>query len=262
MNPQPSTPVRVAIYTRISTDEVTQPYSLDAQTAALEKYAEAHGWEIVRRYSDQASGAKSDRPGLQKMLRHAKLGHFDLVLVYRLDRFSRSSLLTLNLLGSLDEAGVAFQSMTESFDTSTPGGRMFMQMLAAFAEHERALIIDRVRNGQKRKAARGKWVGGPAPYGYTIGGDSTLVIETAESVIVGEIFAAMPSGWKARERSRTGSTTTATAPAAASGSTTRSCVASSATAPTSARSTGPATPPPTRTTRSSPCRCSTGRRRS
>lgn len=159
--------MRIATYTRISTDEAHQPYSLDAQATRLGSYvASQEGWAIVRRESDQKSGATLDRPGLQKLLREGEAGRFDLLLVYRVDRVARSVRGLAQIIERLDEAGVLFRSATEPFDTSSPAGRMMVQMLGVFAEFERATIVERVIAGMERKAARGEWAAGQVPYGY------------------------------------------------------------------------------------------------
>jgi DNA invertase Pin-like site-specific DNA recombinase len=153
---------RVAIYIRRSTDEDHQPFSLEAQETKLRAFVASQpgDWQIVAVYSDDASGATTDRPELQKALRAARAGLFDTMLVYRVDRFSRSLRDLTTLLDDLDEAEVVFRSATEPFDTSTPVGRMLVQMLGVFAEFERETIIDRVINGMERKAAKGLSTGG------------------------------------------------------------------------------------------------------
>jgi len=161
--------MRVATYTRISTDEDHQPYSLEAQAERLGAYVKSQpDWELTRRFSDQASGASTERPGLKRALAEARAGRFDLLLVYRVDRFSRSVRGLAQLLEDLDAAGVAFRSATEPFDTTTAAGRMMVQMLGVFAEFERATIVDRVIAGMERKAARGGWCGGSRPFGYDV----------------------------------------------------------------------------------------------
>jgi site-specific DNA recombinase len=182
--------MRVAIYLRISTDETHQPYSLEAQETKLRAYiASQDDWHLTAVYPDQASGATTDRPKLRKALAAARAGRFDLLLVYRVDRFSRSVRGLAQLLEELDQAGVAFRSATEPFDTATPAGRMMVQMLAVFAEFERATIIDRVINGMERKAARGEWCGGERPFGYLVDSDTgTLVVKEDEAPIVEFIF--------------------------------------------------------------------------
>jgi DNA invertase Pin-like site-specific DNA recombinase len=159
--------VRVATYTRISTDEEHQPYSLEAQETRLAAYiASQDGWELTRRYTDRMTGSTLERPELQRALADARVERFDLLLVYRVDRLSRSVRGLAQILEELDHSHVVFRSATEPFDTGTPAGRMMVQMLGVFAEFERATLVDRVIAGMERKAATGGWLGGPNPYGY------------------------------------------------------------------------------------------------
>ena len=182
--------MRVAIYRRISTDEEHQPYSLEAQEQRLAAYVESQpDWQLVRTFTDQASGATLDRPDLNRALTEARAGRYDLLLVYRVDRFARSVRGLATLLEALDQAGVAFRSATEPFDTTTAAGRMMVQMLGVFAEFERATIIDRVISGMERKAARGEWCGGSRPYGYVIDpATGHLQAEPGEASLVKAIF--------------------------------------------------------------------------
>lgn len=184
--------VRVAVYTRRSTDDEHQPFSIDAQDTKLAAYvASQPGWHIVERFTDDASGATVDRPGLRKALAAAKASRYDLLLVYRLDRFTRRIRDLAILMDELDKADVHFRSATEPFDTSTPAGRMLVQMLGVFAEFEREIIIDRVRNGMERKAAKGKWTGGSVPYGYQLDRDLDIPVpDAAEAAVVRQIFTA------------------------------------------------------------------------
>ena len=182
--------MRIATYTRISTDETNQPYSLGAQAERLAAYISSQdAWEHVANYQDQASGAKLERPGLRRALADAALGRFDVLLVYRVDRLCRSVGLLADLLGRLDQAGVGFRSATEPFETTTPSGRMMMQMLGVFAEFERASIIERVVMGMGRKAAQGGWIGGHQPLGYRRAPEGgRLVVEEAEAAVVRRVF--------------------------------------------------------------------------
>jgi len=135
------------------------------------------------------SGAQLERPSLQRALLEAKAKRFDLLLVYRVDRLARSVRGLAQILEELDAAGVAFRSATEPFDTSSPAGRMNVQMLGVFAEFERATIIDRVIAGMERKAARGEWCGGQRPFGYLIDSStSTLAAKDDEAPLVPYIF--------------------------------------------------------------------------
>ena len=160
--------VRVRKYRRRSTNEENQPYSIEAQDARLDPFIQSQeGWVFDGEYADDASGATLNRDGLQKALRDAKAGLYDVLVVYRIDRLTRSIRGLLDIVDALNEAGVALVSASEHFDTHTPVGRMVMQILAVFAEFERAIIIDRVVAGMERKAAAGGWTGGTHPVGYT-----------------------------------------------------------------------------------------------
>ncbi|MDQ7905938.1 recombinase family protein [Phytohabitans sp. ZYX-F-186] len=161
--------VRVAIYTRRSTDEENQPFTVKVQESKLDSYvASQDGWAIVARYSDDVSGAKIDRRGLGLALAAARAGEFDVLLVYRVDRFSRRICDLVMLLDELDASGVVFRSATEPFDTAAPVGRMLVHMLGVFAEFERDVIIDRVVSGMEKKASKGQWTLGIPPYGYAV----------------------------------------------------------------------------------------------
>jgi site-specific DNA recombinase len=186
----PDSVLRVALYTRRSTDDEHQPYSIEAQTQRLHAYvASQPGWQITAAFTDDASGATLDRPGLASALNAARVGRFDLLLVYRLDRFSRRIRDLAALMDDLDSARVAFRSATEPFDTTSAAGRLFVQMLGAFAEFEREVIIDRVIGGMERKAATGAWTHGPRPYGYLVNPDNHhLVPHPDEQHVVAEIF--------------------------------------------------------------------------
>jgi site-specific DNA recombinase len=161
--------VRVATYTRRSTDEENQPFTVEAQESRLDCFvASQDGWLIVARYSDDVSGAKIDRRGLGLALAAARAGEFDVLLVHRVDRFSRRIRDLVMLLDELDTIGVVFRSATEPFDTATPVGRMLVHMLGVFAEFERDVIIDRVVSGMEKKASKGQWTLGTPPYGYAV----------------------------------------------------------------------------------------------
>ena len=183
--------VRVATYTRISTDEENQPFSLESQEQRLGAFIQSQdGWELARQFTDRMSGSTLDRPDLQRALSEARMNRYDLLLVYRLDRLTRSVRGLAQVLEDLDRCKVAFRSATEPFDTATPAGRMMVQMLGVFAEFERATIIDRVVAGMERKAARGGWLGTPVPFGYRHGSgeDRGLVPDENQAPVVALIF--------------------------------------------------------------------------
>lgn len=182
--------VRVGIYVRRSTNDEHQPYSIEAQDTRLGAYIDSQpGWRLVKRFHDDASGASTQRPSLTTAMTAARAGVIDVLLVYRVDRFSRNLRDMVTLLDELDQAGVVFRSATEPFDTSTPMGRMLVQMLGMFAQFERDTIIDRVIAGMERKAAKGKWKGGRRPFGYLLDKTThTLTPHTPEAAIVRLIF--------------------------------------------------------------------------
>ena len=182
--------VRVATYGRISTDEINQPYSLGAQRDRLEAYvASQDGWQILARYEDRASGKSLARPSLAAARTADAKREFDLLLVYRVDRLSRNIGQLGVLIEELDKAGVAFRSASKPFDTSTPAGRMMMQMLGVFAEFERASIVERIGAGMERKAKLGGWTVGTYPFGYRkLDGAVGPSIDPAAAPIVREIF--------------------------------------------------------------------------
>jgi site-specific DNA recombinase len=129
------------------------------------------------------------RPGLQRALAAARAGPIDVLLVYRVDRLTRSLRDLVTLLDDLDRAGVVFRSATEPFDTATAMGRLLVQMLGMFAQFERDAIIDRVIARMERKAAAGKWKGGRRPFGYQVDATAqTLVADPREAAVDRLIF--------------------------------------------------------------------------
>ncbi|ABD13339.1 Recombinase [Frankia casuarinae] len=182
--------VRVGIYLRRSTDDENQPYTIEAQEERLRSYVDSQpNWIVALRFADDASGATTERKDLQRALAAARNGLIDVLLVYRVDRLSRSLRDTVDLLEELEQAGVVFRSATEPFDTATPIGRMLLQILAMFAQFERDMIIDRVIAGMERKAAKGLWKGGRRPFGYQVDKIAKkLIIDVAEATIVRLIF--------------------------------------------------------------------------
>ena len=183
--------VRVALYVRISTDEETQIYSLGAQEKTLRKFAEDKGWTVARVYREQESGAKfEERPALQEALDEADQGAFDVFLVVRTDRLTRSTRALQKILERLEGAGVVLRAALEPFDTSEASGRFMLQMMAAMSTYERELIIDRIKRGNKEKASRGFWLGPNPPYGYERDPSDArlLTIVDSEAAVVRRIF--------------------------------------------------------------------------
>lgn len=162
--------MRVALYPRVSTlEQATEGYSIGEQVERMTKFCEAKGWEVYKIYTDAGySGASLDRPALQDIIEDAEKDVFDMVLVYKLDRLSRSQKDVLYLVEDVfDKHGIFFSSMTENFDTSTPFGKAMLGILAVFAQLEREQIKERMAMGKDARAKIGKWNGGRMiPIGY------------------------------------------------------------------------------------------------
>jgi site-specific DNA recombinase len=161
--------MRVALYPRVSGHEQEDNYSIPEQIERMKKYCEAKDWIVYKIYTDSVqSGADMDRPGLQSMIKDCEAGKVDMVLVYKLDRLSRSQKDTMYLIEDVFEKNnVGFTSMTENFDTSTAHGKFIIGILAVFAQLERSKITERTTLGKKARAADGKWHGGRwIPIGY------------------------------------------------------------------------------------------------
>ena len=134
---------------------------METRILTLRDYAKARGWEIFEIYEEKMSGSKEDRPELQKLLSSAQKRKFDIVLVFRFDRFARSSKQLINSLDFFQSVGIDFVSYQENIDTTTPAGKMMFTMISAFAEFERSIIQERVRAGLAKAKAKGKKLGRP-----------------------------------------------------------------------------------------------------
>jgi DNA invertase Pin-like site-specific DNA recombinase len=147
-----------AVYARVSTTD-QEP---ENQLAELRRYAEARGWELTKEYVDRGvSGAKDRRPALDQLLADAKRRKFDVLVCWRLDRLGRSLKHLIALLDELQSLGVAFVSLAEGIDATTPAGKLQMHILGAIAEFERGRIVERVNAGIARARAQGKKLGRP-----------------------------------------------------------------------------------------------------
>ena len=150
---------KVAIYVRVSSlHQAIEGYSIGQQQDALTKYCEAMNWAIYDVYTDAGfSGGKIDRPAMEKLITDAKMGKFDTVLVYKLDRLSRSVQDTLSLVRDIfNENNIGFVSLQENIDTSTAMGNLFLTLLSAIAEFEREHIKERMQMGRYGRAKSGK----------------------------------------------------------------------------------------------------------
>jgi DNA invertase Pin-like site-specific DNA recombinase len=184
---------RCAIYTRKSTSAgLEQEFnSLDAQREACDGFIQRQpGWKLINeRYDDGGfTGANTDRPAFQRLLADIDAGKIDVVVVYKVDRLSRSLLDFAKVMERFNAAGVSFVSVTQNFSTADAMGRLTLNMLMSFAEFEREMIAERTRDKIAAARRKGKWTGGSVPLGYTVE-DKRLVVNELEAVTVREIFA-------------------------------------------------------------------------
>lgn len=189
--------MRVALYIRVSTeDQAREGYSIQAQRNKLEAYCVSQGWDVVGFYIDDGYSAKDlERPEMKRMLKHIEQGLIDCVLVYRLDRLTRSVLDLYKLLEIFEKHNCKFKSATEVYDTTSAMGRMFITIVAAMAQWERENLAERVRMGMQEKARQGKWAVSTAPLGYDIDRETDkLVINQQEAVVVRKIYDMYLSG--------------------------------------------------------------------
>jgi site-specific DNA recombinase len=186
--------VRCAIYTRKSSEEgLEQEFnSLQAQREACEAFIDSQwheGWIRVRASYDDGgfSGATMDRPALQQLLADIKAGRVDTIVVYKIDRLTRSLADFAKIVEILDAKGASFVSVTQQFNTTTSMGRLTLNVLLSFAQFEREVIGERIRDKIAASKKKGMWMGGVPPMGYQVQ-DRKLVIVDSEAGIVRFIF--------------------------------------------------------------------------
>ncbi|MGA8873441.1 MAG: recombinase family protein, partial [Candidatus Acidiferrales bacterium] len=152
--------MKAAIYARVSTLNKGQDPKL--QLREISEFCERRGWAVAAEYVDAGvSGAKDRRPELDKLMADAHRRRFDVLIVWKFDRFARSVSHLLRALETFNALGIAFVSLTEGIDTSTPAGKLVFTILGAVAELERSLICERVRAGLRNARAKGKRLGRP-----------------------------------------------------------------------------------------------------
>jgi DNA invertase Pin-like site-specific DNA recombinase len=193
----PPTPVRrlrCAVYTRKSTDEgLDREFNtLDAQRDACEAYVASQrqeGWCLIRDHYDDGgfSGGTLERPALQRLLRDIEAGRVDVVVVYKIDRLSRSLMDFSRLVETFEAHGVTFVSVTQSFNTTTSMGRLTLNILLSFAQFEREVIGERIRDKFAASRARGMWMGGKVPLGYDVR-ERKLIPHPGEAGTVRRVF--------------------------------------------------------------------------
>ena len=154
-----ATKPKVAIYARVSTADKGQ--DLDTQLLPLKHYAASRNWAIAEVYADKASGAKERRPALDRLMAAAFRREFQAVVVYRFDRFARSTKHLVTALDEFRELGIDFVSINERLDTGTPMGKAMFTIISAFAELERSIIQERVRDGLAKAREKGVTLGRP-----------------------------------------------------------------------------------------------------
>ena len=186
--------VRCAIYTRKSTEEgLDQSFnSLDAQREACEAYIRSQageGWHALpARYDDGGfSGGNLGRPAMQRLLADVDSGKIDVIVVYKVDRLTRSLLDFSKIVERLDVRGVSFVSVTQAFNTTTSMGRLTLNVLLSFAQFEREVTGERIRDKIAASKAKGMWMGGNIPLGYDLH-ERCLIVNTSEAETVRHIF--------------------------------------------------------------------------
>ena len=187
-------PLRCAIYTRKSTEHgLEQEFnSLDAQREACEAYIKSQsfqGWKTLpQQYNDPAySGGNLDRPALKRLLADFKAGKVDVIVVYKIDRLTRSLADFAKLVEAFDSKSVSFVAVTQQFNTTTSMGRLTLNVLLSFAQFERELSAERVRDKVAASRRKGKWTGGTVPLGY-VAKEKKLIIHKSEAKTVRTIF--------------------------------------------------------------------------
>ncbi len=194
MNAKGRKVVRCAIYTRVSTDQgLEQDFnSLDAQYDASQAYikSQAHaGWTLIRnKYDDGGfSGGNTERPALQRLLADVRTGKIDIIIVYKVDRLTRSLADFAKLVELFDQHSVSFVSVTQQFNTTTSMGRLTLNVLLSFAQFEREVTSERIRDKIAASKRKGLWVGGNLPLGYALK-DRRLTIVQKEAELVRSIY--------------------------------------------------------------------------
>jgi site-specific DNA recombinase len=182
--------LRSAIYTRVSTDQgLEQDFnSLDAQREASEAYikSQAHeGWRLVRDHYDDGgySGGSMDRPALQNLLIDVQARRIDVIVVYKVDRLTRSLADFAKLVEAFDAHGVSFVSVTQSFNTTTSMGRLTLNVLLSFAQFEREVTGERIRDKIAASKKKGMWMGGVVPLGYRVEDRALHIVEDHAEIV-------------------------------------------------------------------------------
>lgn len=164
--------MRAVGYVRVSTvEQAREGVSLDNQEAKIRAYASFNDLDLKEVIREEGTSAKSlDREGMNRLLKMVDAGKVEAVIVYKLDRLSRKTIDTLNLIELLEAKGVAFHSISEKVDTKSATGRFFLTIISAIAQMERDVISERTRDALAHKKANGEWIGG-VPFGFKVKGN-------------------------------------------------------------------------------------------
>lgn len=190
--------MRAALYARVSTEEqAKEGFSIDAQLNILSAWAIVKGYQVADRYVDDGYSAKNlNRPAVQRLLEDCRAGAIDAVVVWRLDRLSRSLRDTLTVVEDVFRAkNVEFVSTTESIDTTTTSGRLMLNILASFAQNEREVNEERVRTVSMDLARQCVHMGGVPPYGYSVGEDRHYIVNESEAAAIRMLFQLRADGY-------------------------------------------------------------------
>jgi len=180
-----------ALYVRVSTDAQVDGYSIEAQIESLEGYLKSQGWSDYELYADPGfSGKNLERPAIQKLIKDCEDGKIDTVLVFKLDRLSRSQKDTLYLIEEVfNNNEVGFISVRESFDTTTPFGKAMIGILSVFAQLERETILERTKIGLKKRAENGYWRGGgKTPFAYDYDKEAGMLVVNGERKVIFDLM--------------------------------------------------------------------------
>ena len=181
--------LRAAGYIRVSQERSARNgYGLGAQEAEIRKHIEYKGWTLVEVYSENGvSGYKRERPALERLLRDAREGKFDVVVFPSIDRVGRSVKDVIEIDGFLRKHDIDTVFLREGVDTSTPTGALYRNIMSSVAEFEGRLIYERLSKGKREKASEGGYIGGWLPYGYAKDGNDVVVVKE-EAEVIEQVF--------------------------------------------------------------------------
>lgn len=177
--------MRAVLYTRVSTSmQAIEGASLELQKEKLNAYCTLKEWEIVNMYEDAGlSGKNINRPAYKQMMQDAQAKKFDVIVIYKLDRLTRSVKDFHELAENLDKLNISLVSITQNLDTSNPIGRLLRNILVDFANFEREMIVERVTDAKYNLAEKGQWLGGNIPYGYKVINKKLILVEDEANIV-------------------------------------------------------------------------------